>query len=231
MELRTLEICVNMEIDEGTGKALMESLCALHKIQNLMIESLSPNRMSYWEGWVQWEPPTTASPIQFAEHPASSAAGVGELRVHPSPIPPGTSSVGHGSTGHGHDCEATGAPLPPTVHHLEILMDRRWCRTFSEPEIPQYINMALTFLQGAMPILTEARFRPRASADGGAGDVGFGEPPSAQQRQGATARQVKEAEAAWRHAVHAHPSHPAIHVFHFGEVTDRSYSFSVSILH
>uniref|UniRef100_A0A0E0F762 Uncharacterized protein n=1 Tax=Oryza meridionalis TaxID=40149 RepID=A0A0E0F762_9ORYZ len=73
--------------------------------------------------------------------------------------------------------------------------------------------MALTFLQGAMPILTEARF-----TDGGAGDVGFGEPPSAQQRQGATARQVKEAEAAWRHAVHAHPNHPAIHVFHFGEI-------------
>ncbi|KAF0896891.1 hypothetical protein E2562_029579 [Oryza meyeriana var. granulata] len=56
-ELRMLEITVNGEIDEGTGKALVASLCGLRRIQNLVINCNSSKIMNFWDGWLHWEPP------------------------------------------------------------------------------------------------------------------------------------------------------------------------------
>ncbi|XP_015698048.1 disease resistance protein RGA5-like isoform X2 [Oryza brachyantha] len=57
-ELRTLEVSVDKEIDERTGKALVDSLLGLRRIQNLAIHFSSPGNMSrYGEGWLHWKEP------------------------------------------------------------------------------------------------------------------------------------------------------------------------------
>uniref|UniRef100_A0A0E0BKR6 Uncharacterized protein n=1 Tax=Oryza glumipatula TaxID=40148 RepID=A0A0E0BKR6_9ORYZ len=231
MELRILKIFVHSEIDEGTKKALLESLCGLRRLQNLVIVfklmEVFQNMMSTWEGWEgwdHWEPPRQLHEfhifgIDLPRLPAwvnsmcvpylsslkldllaMEARDLGML----SRIPALRTLTLRTGTQQRMSWTVGGAGLFPNL---------RFCR----------MDIALTFLQGAMPTLMELRLLLWASEDGSVSDVGLGHLPLLNFVQvlldcrGATARQVEEVEAALRRMVNAHPNCPAIAVDRFGE--------------
>ncbi|BAT14656.1 disease resistance protein RGA5-like isoform X3 [Oryza sativa Japonica Group] len=224
MELRILNICVDNEIDESMKKALLESLCGLRKLQNLVIDFdlIFWNTMSVWEGWDHWEPPRQLRDF----HISSMYLPRLPAWVNPMCIPYLSDLQLYVIAMEARDLDML-ARMPAlrtlilrtrqriswTVGGTGLFPNLRFCE----------MNIALTFLQGAMPMLTELQFELWAAEDGAAaGDVGLGQLPLLNyiglllMCTGATGRQVEEAEVAWRRMVNAHPNRPATVVHRIG---------------
>uniref|UniRef100_A0A0E0MGR3 Uncharacterized protein n=1 Tax=Oryza punctata TaxID=4537 RepID=A0A0E0MGR3_ORYPU len=218
MELRILKFAVSKEItEEGMWKALLDSLSTLSRIQNLVITNWPPWPLEpVLEGWDQWD----------------SCRQLRHFSVYHMwfpRLPPWLNSMSVPHLSHlelqvsameAQDMD-TIARLP-ALRVLSLSIQRRFSWTVPGGGLFPNVrfckaDMALTFLQGAMPMLKELRFMPRAASNK-AIDVGLGNLPLLNRVwvyldcEGATARQVEEAETALRHVVHAHPNHIAIHV-------------------
>uniref|UniRef100_A0A0E0MGQ8 Uncharacterized protein n=1 Tax=Oryza punctata TaxID=4537 RepID=A0A0E0MGQ8_ORYPU len=248
MELRILKIDVDNEIDEGTKKALLESLCGLRRLQNLVINFvfLKNNMMRICEGWDHWEPPRQL--CEFC---------INGMKLPRLPAWVNSMCIPYLSelqlvvlVMEARDLDMLARM--PTLRILILRTRQRISWTVGGAGLfPNLrfcaMNISLTFLQGAMPMLTELQFelpasedvdlgnlpvlnrvkvnlicgRLRAAEDGASGYVGLGHLPLLNSVEvllaceGATARQVEEAEAVWRRMVNAHPNRPAITVFRY----------------
>uniref|UniRef100_J3N9A8 AAA+ ATPase domain-containing protein n=1 Tax=Oryza brachyantha TaxID=4533 RepID=J3N9A8_ORYBR len=106
-----------------------------------------------------------------------------------------------------------GKKLSCTVAGDGLFPKLKLCRT----------NIALTFLPGAMPMLKDFIFHVTVSWYDATNDIGLGNLPSLNLAwfelhcEDATPRQVIKVERACRRAVDAHPNHPSIKCFRYGE--------------
>lgn len=219
-ELRMLNI---KGIDEGKWKALIESVFMLPRIQKLEISFFSLGKMITWDGWDHWEPSRQLQQL--------SINGICLPRL---PVWMNSICIPHlscmdlkVSTIEASDLDVI-ARLPAlcslclyiqqrflwTVPGGGLFPNLRFCDT----------NIALTFLHGAIPILTKIKLRLLVSKNDVPHDVGLGNLPllhtivASIDCSGATARQVEDAEVALRRAVHAHPNHPAIYLDRYRKV-------------
>ncbi|CAL4987146.1 unnamed protein product [Urochloa decumbens] len=212
-ELRMLHIWFN-KIEEGTLNSMLESLRGLPRIENLELWCKTEVLMSSWE---EWKPPRQLCTFEM-----------GCLRLPRLPAWVNCTHVRHLSylwldvlAVEARDLEVL-ARMPAlrslsidsknrffwTVPGGGLFLNLRFCRT----------TIVLTFLQGAMPMLTKVQFGVVASDIGDANDVGLGNLPLLNKvkislySEDATTRKVEEAVRALTAAVHAHPNHPIPHV-------------------
>uniref|UniRef100_A0A0E0J3R3 Disease resistance R13L4/SHOC-2-like LRR domain-containing protein n=1 Tax=Oryza nivara TaxID=4536 RepID=A0A0E0J3R3_ORYNI len=201
MELRILKICVYYKIDEGTKKALLESLCGLRRLQNLVIK-FDRNTTRIWEGWDHWEPPLRLR----------------EFHIFHTDLPRLPAWV-----------YSMCVPYLSKLQLDVLAMEARDLDMLSM--MPALRTLILRTQQriswtvgGSMPMLVELRLGLWASEDGAASDVGLGHLPLLNHImvllycEGAMARQVEEVDAVWRRMGNAHPNCPAIAVYRFGEL-------------
>uniref|UniRef100_A0A0E0MGQ6 NB-ARC domain-containing protein n=1 Tax=Oryza punctata TaxID=4537 RepID=A0A0E0MGQ6_ORYPU len=216
MELRILKIYVENEIDEGTKKALLESLCGLRRLQNLVI-TFNFLFVSMWEGWDHWEPPSQLRQFRMFDMDLPRLPAwvnsmcvpyLSELQLNVLAMEAWDLDMLARMPALRILILTTQQRISWTVGGVRLFPNLRFC----------WINIAPRFLQGAMPMLTELRIRLRAAEDGAASDVGLGHLPLLNRVQvvlqckGATVRQVEEAEAVWRRMQNAHPNLPDITV-------------------
>uniref|UniRef100_A0A0D9XTP6 AAA+ ATPase domain-containing protein n=1 Tax=Leersia perrieri TaxID=77586 RepID=A0A0D9XTP6_9ORYZ len=213
-ELRTLRIVVHKKIDEDVRKALVESLCRLRKIQRLVVMYWSPMENT-WEGWDHWEPPQQLRLFSVIGMclPRLPASMKSMCLPHLFSLELDLATI------EAHDLDAISMLPALRILCLYIWQRYSWTVTggglFANLRICR-INIPLTFLQGAMPMLLELDLWLWASEDGAASDIHLGNLPLLNSGhicincEGATARQVKEAEASCRRLVDAHPNRPAI---------------------
>ncbi|KAG8090602.1 hypothetical protein GUJ93_ZPchr0011g27416 [Zizania palustris] len=89
---------------------------------------------------------------------------------------------------------------------------------FPNLKLCSLMNIALTFRQGAMPMLTACFLDLPASMYGAASVIGLGNLPLLKdirvglRCEGATGRHVEEAKAVWRREIDAHPNRPSIYI-------------------
>uniref|UniRef100_A0A0E0MGQ5 Uncharacterized protein n=1 Tax=Oryza punctata TaxID=4537 RepID=A0A0E0MGQ5_ORYPU len=222
MELRILKIYVENDIDEGTKKALLESLCGLRRLQKLVVkfDFIFWDTVRIWEGWDHWEPPSQLRQFDiWSMYLPRLPAWVNSMCVpYLSSLQLYVLAMEAGDLDMLARMPAlrtlklrTQQRISWTVGGAGLFPNLRFCR----------MNISLTFLQGAMPMLTELELGLWASEDGAAGDVGLGHLPLLNsvevvlECEGATTRQVEEAEAVWRRMVNAHPNRPAITVLRY----------------
>ena len=223
-ELRILTFCVDKEIDEVTGKSMVESLCALRRIQSLDIYFVSPKNMSAWEHWIHWNPPRQLRLFSM-------------FRICLPRLPAWVNSM---RIPHLFRLElAVSAMDAPSLDMVAKLPSLLFLKLFIYQRSPWVVaggglfpnlrffctNVVPTFLLGAMPMLTKLQFWLPASKEGViAGDIGLGDLPMLNivevflACQDVMTEQMEDAEAAWRCVVHAHPNRPAIRLHRFGEV-------------
>lgn len=219
-ELRWLQISGH-KFDEGISMALLECVRGLHRIQNLVLQFLQyDDCISNWEGWVHWEPPRQLQQfsIWFAPFPRLP------MWINSMSVPHLSRLNLIVSTIEARDLDEL-ARLP-ALRFLNLFSAMRFSCTvagggglFANLRYCE-TNIRLTFLQGAMPMLTRLILCNRllVSEDGAVSDIGLENLPRLNHVwvglccSGATARQVEEAEAALRRAVHAHPNRPAFYV-------------------
>ncbi|CAN6363261.1 unnamed protein product [Urochloa humidicola] len=212
-ELRMLHIWFN-KTEEGTLNSMLESLRGLPRIENLELWCKTEVLMSSWE---EWKPPRQLCKFEMGCLCLPRLpAWVNRTRVrHLSYLWLDVLAV------EVRDLEVL-ASMPAlrslsidsknrifwTVPGGGLFLNLRFCRT----------TIVLTFLQGAMPMLTKVQFGVVASDVGDANGVGLGNLPLLNKvkvslyREDATTWKVEEAERALRAAVHAHPNHPILHV-------------------
>ncbi|XP_015697938.2 disease resistance protein RGA5-like isoform X1 [Oryza brachyantha] len=222
-ELRSLTVDGNAhEVDDNTYKCLMESLCSLHKIQNLAIFG-SGRDLSDWEGWDHWEPHRKLSEffMSYTEFPRLPAW------VNSTCVPYLSELTIDVSTVEAKDLDAL-ARLPLlSLLRLNVRHRFPWAVAGGGGLFQNLrflnTNMPLAFLRGATPKLKDVELYPHVSQDGDASDIGLGSLPLlktvevALDCEAATPAQVEEAEAAWRHTVHAHPNRPVLYLRREGE--------------
>uniref|UniRef100_A0A0E0F760 Disease resistance R13L4/SHOC-2-like LRR domain-containing protein n=1 Tax=Oryza meridionalis TaxID=40149 RepID=A0A0E0F760_9ORYZ len=150
-ELRILKFCVDDVIDEDPG------------------DNFPLLFSGYPESWHHWEPPSQLR-IPGMDLPRLPAW------VNPMPIQVATCRDSHGSTGPGHACKDASTPHTHAANTAENFVDSWWCRAVSEP--CRMMNIALTFLPGAMPMLTKLQLWLWASEYCAASDVGLGHLPA-----------------------------------------------------
>ncbi|KAF0896894.1 hypothetical protein E2562_029582 [Oryza meyeriana var. granulata] len=230
---KLMRLCVNGDktrfmtgTDEGCLNALMECLNTLCRIQSIWImfaiDFTKSRRLM--AGWECWEPSPhlrqfSINGVQLPRLPA----WVNSMRT------PHLSLLDL--------CVLASEPRDldvlarmPELRYLRMDIGRRfsWTVAGSSGLFPNLrtcrTNIVLTFLQGAMPMLIEVQLQVSVSRDGAAAnDIGLENLPLLKKVhvwlhcEGATARQVDEAEVALRRVVQAHPNCPAITVLRFGE--------------
>ncbi|EAZ18959.1 hypothetical protein OsJ_34495 [Oryza sativa Japonica Group] len=230
MELRILKIYVENKFDKGTKNALLQSLCCLRRLQNLMIDFPLPfqNTMSIWDGWDLWEPSPQLRVFRICgiELPrlpewvnSMCVPYLSELRLDVVAMEARDLDMLARMPALRTLCLRTQARFSWTVGGAGLFPNLRFCR----------MDIALTFLQGAMPMLMKLQLWLWASEYCAATDVGLGHLPLLNRVEvilhccDATTRQVEEAEAAWRHMVNSHPNRPAIRVSRLEEFISLSH--------
>lgn len=215
--LRMLDVNVFSTRDQGWFETLVQSVRTFSGIQHVHIWGTSRHVLSSWEGWKppwhfyhfcvgafqlrrlpEWVNYRSVPDLSYLELKLQdiealdmeALARIPELRyLYLNVYTEGTFSW--------------------TVHGGGLFPKLRYCDT----------NIALTFSEGAMPMLTRANLWLTVSSDGAATEIGLGNLGLLNSVtlnlycKGPTERQVEEVKAAWTSAVQAYPSRPTIY-FH-----------------
>lgn len=209
--LRVLYILVVGNINSSSLKTLVESFCSLRRIQQLELYFSSHLGITSLEGW---EPP-----LQLR---IFSIAGVSIARL------PAWGSCKHISNLCFTVLELETWDLEilanmSELHSLAIYIVGRFSWTIAGgglfPSLRDFVtDITVTFLEGAMPMLTEIYLKLQVSKGDAAKHVGLGNLLQLNtvtidlECRGATRREVKEAEVAVRRMVDGHPNCPRIHI-------------------
>ncbi|XP_052136522.1 disease resistance protein RGA5-like [Oryza glaberrima] len=224
-ELRILKFCVDDVIDEGTKNTLLASLCSFRRLQTLEItfHFFFRDTVSISESWHHWEAPSQLREFRI---PGMDLPRL-PAWVNPMCVPYLSKLLLAVIA-----MEARDLDMLARMPALRILMLRTQQRIlwtvggaglFPNLRFCRMMNIALTFLPGAMPMLTKLQLWLWASEYCAASDVGLGHLPLLNRVkvvldcEGATGRQVEEAEAALRRMVKSHPNRPAIGVYRLEE--------------
>uniref|UniRef100_A0A0E0RAB7 Uncharacterized protein n=1 Tax=Oryza rufipogon TaxID=4529 RepID=A0A0E0RAB7_ORYRU len=202
MELKILSISLD-KFDEGTEKALLQSLCGLRRLRNLRIDFWLCESTMIWQGWDHWEPPPQLREfcifdVELARLPAwvnsMCVPYLSELRLDVVAMEARDLDMLARMPALRTLCLRTQARFSWTVGGAGLFPNLRFCR----------MDIALAFLQGAMPMLTQLELYLWASEYCAATDVGLGHLLLLNRVEvildccDATTRQVEEEEAAWR---------------------------------
>ncbi|KAF0913001.1 hypothetical protein E2562_019799 [Oryza meyeriana var. granulata] len=219
-ELRVLDIVSSVEWHSGLDKSLVKLLHKLKKIQSLFIWVKSGGcnldawvvtprhlrRLQLWGCWFSrlpaWVKPSLVEDLSIL------TISVRELTQEDLEILGRLPALRY---------------LDPTVDHEDLGIHRRFTIASSFPCLVSCKLMGfggpVEFQQGAMPSLTqlwlELPVRETREINGGF-DLGLGNLQSLQivrvslQCEGASNKEVKEAEAAVRYSIKAHRNHPAL---------------------
>nr|CAB3492276.1 unnamed protein product [Digitaria exilis] len=225
-QLRVVHIDFNLQrwegLRESMGKALMESLNNLQKIQSLEITDFNGEDNHMKEGWVL--PPRLHSSISTWIKPASlPLLSYLDIEFH---------KIG------GNDIQILG--MLPSLHHLwlgvsghiqELPMEERFmvsAEAFPCARVCKFFNFVMVpsiFPRGAMPKVEHLEFCIRsrhffADGDLDLNDLDMGHLPSLERvfvhlhSERVDKEKVIEVEMGLRHAVCVHPNSPSIDVRH-----------------
>uniref|UniRef100_A0A0D3HN29 Rx N-terminal domain-containing protein n=1 Tax=Oryza barthii TaxID=65489 RepID=A0A0D3HN29_9ORYZ len=209
--LRVLYILEVGNINSSSLKTLVESFCSLRRIQQLELCFSSHLGITSLEGW---EPP-----LQLR---IFSISGVSIARL------PAWGNCKHISNLCFTVLELETWDLEilakmPELHFLAIYIVGRFSWTIAGgrlfPSLREFVtDITVTFLEGAMPMLTRIYLKLQVSKGDAAKHVGLGNLLQLNtvnidlRCRGATRREVKEAEVAARRMVDGHPNCPCIGV-------------------
>lgn len=209
--LRVLRILEVGNINSSSLKTLVESFCSLRRIQQLKLFFSSHLGITSLEGW---EPPL-------------------QLRIFSIPGISIARLPAWGNCKHISNLCFTVLKLEtwdleilakmPELRYLIIYIVGRFSWTIAGgglfPSLRDFTtDITVTFLEGAMPMLTEIYLKLQVSTGDAAKHVGLGNLLQLNtvnfdlRCRGATRREVKEAEVAARRMVDGHPNCPRIHI-------------------
>uniref|UniRef100_A0A0E0MGR0 AAA+ ATPase domain-containing protein n=1 Tax=Oryza punctata TaxID=4537 RepID=A0A0E0MGR0_ORYPU len=214
-KLTNLRVCIfySRNINSSSLKTLVESFCSLRRIQHLQLGVYSHQAgITSLEGW---EPPLQ---LRFFR-----ICGVPIARL------PAWDNCKHLSELCFHVLELETRDLDilanmPELRELAIYIVGRFSWTIAGgglfPSLRSFVtNITVTFLEGAMPLLTKIDLKLQVSMDDAVKNVGLGNLLQLNsvhidlKCRGATTREVEEAEVVAGRMVDGHPNCPCIGVY------------------